>query len=102
MLEGAYRVLGLRREPRMTRFLAAQLGTSHYFDIAARRDDFGYDPQVIAPPKGCGGWASVVGKAVVTDAASTCHCALFQHALQSKALFLPCASLGLVNVATTR
>jgi nucleoside-diphosphate-sugar epimerase len=30
----------------MTRFLAAQLGTSHYFDIRRARGDFGYDPQV--------------------------------------------------------
>ncbi len=30
----------------MTRFLAAQLGTSHYFDIGRARRDFGYEPQV--------------------------------------------------------
>ena len=30
----------------MTRFLAAQLGTSHWFDISAARRDFGYDPQI--------------------------------------------------------
>ena len=35
-------VLRLRGEPRMTRFLAAQLGTSHYFDIRRARRDFGY------------------------------------------------------------
>jgi len=29
-------------EPRMTRFLAAQLGLSHYFDIRRAREDFGY------------------------------------------------------------
>lgn len=33
-------------EPRMTRFLAAQLATSHYFDISAARRDFGYEPQI--------------------------------------------------------
>ena len=38
----------LRRtdEPRMTRFLAAQLATSHYFDITAARRDLGYEPRI--------------------------------------------------------
>lgn len=45
-LEMAYRVLRLPGEPRMTRFLAAQLSRSHYFDISAARRDFGYAPQV--------------------------------------------------------
>jgi nucleoside-diphosphate-sugar epimerase len=30
----------------MTRFLAAQLATSHYFDISAARRDFGYEPRM--------------------------------------------------------
>ena len=30
----------------MTRFLAAQLATSHFFDISAARRDFGYHPIV--------------------------------------------------------
>jgi hypothetical protein len=30
----------------MTRFLAAQLGTSHYFDIRRARRDFGYEATV--------------------------------------------------------
>jgi nucleoside-diphosphate-sugar epimerase len=33
-------------EPPMTRFLAAQLGTSHYFDISRARSDLGYEPRV--------------------------------------------------------
>jgi nucleoside-diphosphate-sugar epimerase len=33
-------------EPPMTRFLAAQLATSHWFDITAARRDFGYEPRV--------------------------------------------------------
>jgi 2-alkyl-3-oxoalkanoate reductase len=45
-LEAVHRALGLSREPRMTRFLAAQLGTSHYFDISRARNDFGYRPDV--------------------------------------------------------
>jgi nucleoside-diphosphate-sugar epimerase len=46
MLEGVWTVLGRIDEPRMTRFLAAQLATSHYFDISAARRDFGYEPRV--------------------------------------------------------
>jgi len=46
VLERAYRLLRLKSEPPMTRFLAAQLATSHWFDISAARRDFGYEPQV--------------------------------------------------------
>jgi nucleoside-diphosphate-sugar epimerase len=42
--EAVYGALGIRREPPMTRFLAAQLGTSHYFNIERARRDFGYRP----------------------------------------------------------
>lgn len=45
-LECLWTLLGRRDEPRMTRFLAAQLGTSHYFDITAARRDLGYEPRV--------------------------------------------------------
>ena len=41
-LETLWRVLRLKSEPPMTRFLAAQLGASHYFDISRARRDFGY------------------------------------------------------------
>lgn len=46
VLEGVYRLAGIQSEPRMTRFLAAQLATSHYFDISAARRDFGYQPTI--------------------------------------------------------
>jgi len=46
VLENVHRTLRIRSEPRMTRFLAAQLGTSHYFDIRRARDDFGYEATV--------------------------------------------------------
>jgi len=46
VLEGIYRVLGLGREPLMTRFLALQLAKSHWFSIAAARRDLGYEPAV--------------------------------------------------------
>jgi nucleoside-diphosphate-sugar epimerase len=45
-LEGIYRAFRLRGEPRMTRFLALQLGRSHYFDISRARHDFGYTPRI--------------------------------------------------------
>jgi nucleoside-diphosphate-sugar epimerase len=45
-LEAMYRLLRLRSEPPMTRFLAAQLATSHWFDIGAARRDLGYEPRV--------------------------------------------------------
>ena len=46
LLESVHGLLRLRSEPRMTRFLAAQLATSHYFDIRRARDHFGYEPEV--------------------------------------------------------
>lgn len=45
-LEWTFRLLGIRREPLMTRFLAGQLGLPHYFDILAARRDFGYTVEV--------------------------------------------------------
>jgi nucleoside-diphosphate-sugar epimerase len=46
LLESVHRFLDRRGEPRMTRFLALQLSTSHWFDISAARRDLGYDPAV--------------------------------------------------------
>ncbi|HJZ90718.1 MAG TPA: NAD-dependent epimerase/dehydratase family protein [Gemmataceae bacterium] len=46
MLESSYRLLRLRREPPMTRFVARQLSTAHWFDLTAARRDFGYEPGV--------------------------------------------------------
>ncbi len=46
LLEGVWSLLGRTDEPRMTRFLAAQLATSHYFDIGAARRDLDYSPRV--------------------------------------------------------
>jgi len=44
--EAVWTIAGLRSEPPMTRFLASQLGTSHWFDLSAARRDFGYQPRV--------------------------------------------------------
>ncbi len=46
VLENVYRLLRLNGEPPMTRFVAAQLATSHWFDISAARQDFGYEPRI--------------------------------------------------------
>ena len=46
LLENIYRLLSLSGEPPMTRFLAAQLATSHWFDLSAARRDFGYAPAI--------------------------------------------------------
>ena len=46
VLEGIWKLTGRTDEPRMTRFLAAQLATSHYFNITAARRDLGYTPTV--------------------------------------------------------
>ncbi|MFH2202819.1 MAG: NAD-dependent epimerase/dehydratase family protein [Elusimicrobiota bacterium] len=45
-LEAVYRLLRLGGEPRMTRFLARELSTAHWFDISAARRDLGYRPAV--------------------------------------------------------
>ena len=46
VMELAWRALKLKGEPLMTRFVAAQLGTSHYYDLTAARRDLGYEPIV--------------------------------------------------------
>jgi 2-alkyl-3-oxoalkanoate reductase len=45
-LEGAYALLRKQSEPPMTRFLAAQLGQSHYFNIERARREIGYQPRI--------------------------------------------------------
>ncbi len=44
--EGLWSVLPLDGEPPMTRFLAEQLVTTHWYDMAPARRDFGYVPAV--------------------------------------------------------
>ena len=45
-LEGIYRIFGWQSEPRMTRFLAAQLATNHYYSIDKSKKDFDYQPVI--------------------------------------------------------
>ena len=44
--EAAYRLFRPHGEPPISRFLAAQMATSHYFSIARARQDFGYRPTI--------------------------------------------------------
>jgi nucleoside-diphosphate-sugar epimerase len=46
LLESAYRWLPVKGEPPMTRFVAEELATAHWFDISAARRDLGYAPRV--------------------------------------------------------
>ena len=49
VVETVWRGLGLVTDPGdppLTRFLARQLATTHWFDIGAARRDLGYTPQV--------------------------------------------------------
>jgi len=46
VFETAWRFLRLRGEPPMTRFIAEQLATPHWYDISAAARDFGYRPKV--------------------------------------------------------
>jgi nucleoside-diphosphate-sugar epimerase len=44
--EGIWRTLRLSGEPPMTRFVAREMATSHWFDISAARRDLGYHPEI--------------------------------------------------------
>jgi 2-alkyl-3-oxoalkanoate reductase len=46
LMEAAWTVLRRDDEPLMTRFIASQLATAHWYDISAARRDLGYSPEV--------------------------------------------------------
>jgi nucleoside-diphosphate-sugar epimerase len=46
VLEFIHRILPIKAEPQMTRFLAKELSTDHWFDISAAKQDLGYLPRV--------------------------------------------------------
>jgi nucleoside-diphosphate-sugar epimerase len=46
LCEGIYKLFRIRREPPMTRFVARELATSHWFDIQAAKTDLGYAPLI--------------------------------------------------------
>ena len=46
VMEWAWRTFGLAGEPRMTRFMAAALARSHWYDMGPAKRDFGYHIRV--------------------------------------------------------
>jgi len=42
LMEGTWRLFNLSGEPRMTKFLAAALARSHWYDMTPAKEDFGY------------------------------------------------------------
>lgn len=46
VLEWAYRTFGISGEPKMTRFVARELATAHWFDISAAKRDLGYSAEI--------------------------------------------------------
>jgi nucleoside-diphosphate-sugar epimerase len=44
--ESAWKLLGLKSEPPVTRFSIEQLATEHWFDTSAAQRDFGYTPTI--------------------------------------------------------
>ncbi len=42
VLEWVWRTFGLSGEPPMTRFVASELASSHWYDLSAAKNDFGY------------------------------------------------------------
>ncbi len=46
VLEAVYGMLRIEAEPPITRFVAEQLATAHWFDISAARRDLGYRPAI--------------------------------------------------------
>jgi nucleoside-diphosphate-sugar epimerase len=46
LMEAVYRLFRIQTEPPLTRFVAKELATAHWFDISAARRDLGYRPAV--------------------------------------------------------
>jgi len=46
LFELTFGILNIKKEPRITRFVAKELATSHWFDISAAKRDLGYIPKV--------------------------------------------------------
>lgn len=46
LCEHLWTLLPLKGEPPMTRFVARELSTAHWFDISAARRDLGYEPKI--------------------------------------------------------
>jgi nucleoside-diphosphate-sugar epimerase len=46
ILEAVFKVLRIRREPAITRFMAKQMSTAHWYNLSAAKRDLGYAPAV--------------------------------------------------------
>jgi nucleoside-diphosphate-sugar epimerase len=46
LMEWVYKTFRIPGEPRMTRFVAEELATAHWFDISAAKRDLGYVPRI--------------------------------------------------------
>ena len=46
VMETTYKLLGIKTEPFMTRFIAKQLSVAHWYDLSAAKRDLGYSPKV--------------------------------------------------------
>ena len=46
LLEFIFNILNIKSEPPMTRFVAKELSTAHWFNISAVKKDLGYIPKI--------------------------------------------------------
>jgi nucleoside-diphosphate-sugar epimerase len=46
ILEIFYKIFNIKSEPQMTRFVAQELASSHWYDISAAKRDLGYSPSI--------------------------------------------------------
>lgn len=46
IFESIYKLFNIKKEPLMTRFVARQLSTAHWFNLAAAKKELGYQPSI--------------------------------------------------------
>jgi nucleoside-diphosphate-sugar epimerase len=46
IIESFYRLFRIKSEPPMTRFIATEVSTSHYFDLTKIKTELGYEPEI--------------------------------------------------------
>jgi nucleoside-diphosphate-sugar epimerase len=52
VLETIHKVLRIKKEPLVTRFIAKEFGTAHWFDISAAKNDLNYKPEEYSIDRG--------------------------------------------------
>ncbi|CAN2044087.1 hypothetical protein GMMP1_1270001 [Candidatus Magnetomoraceae bacterium gMMP-1] len=45
-MEAVYKLFSIKNDPPMTRFIAEELASAHWFDISAAKRDLGYKPKI--------------------------------------------------------